>query len=127
MLEFDITRGETAAARRNPFLFAQVVNEATRPPAMDEPKLRALYEAQNPNGIVRRYLAATSEHPASGAPAEALHFLMRFGGPQCLHAWPERQGLHNAIRVLETHLALLGPRGHGTDAVDGTPVTPVLD
>ncbi|WP_217360346.1 HNH endonuclease [Ruegeria arenilitoris] len=102
--EFDFTHGPTEAERRAPSVFRNAVSDALKRPTKGGRKVLAMFEAQNPNGLVARWQRENGDLPETGAIREATDFLKKYGGRNCVRSWPTVTDLNDAIGVLEAAL-----------------------
>ncbi|MDO6485318.1 HNH endonuclease [Shimia thalassica] len=97
---FDFAHGENA---RSSSLYRESVVEATTRPnkrGQSSRKLVALFEARNPNGLVSRFYHNFPNDVPEGL-NDAVEFLERYGGINCLAQWPSRDELYDALKKIE--------------------------
>lgn len=110
MLSFDITHGPTEAERRNSTLYKEVTARMATRPKVGGRKLLALFEAQNPNGLIARLRASNGSLPTSDPIKEATDFILKYGGEDGVQSWPLVADLYAAINTLEAELGDEAPQ-----------------
>ncbi|NOE32306.1 GIY-YIG nuclease family protein [Ruegeria sp. HKCCD7318] len=101
---FDFTHGKSSEQRRDPDVFLDATRYAKVRPEKGGRKVVALFEAQNPNGLLSRLRARSAEVPTNERLDYAVEFLEKFGGSNCISSWPSVTELNDALSSLEQAL-----------------------